>query len=36
MIEWEQDLRSKMEKEIQEGVTTEFNILSDVIEEERK
>ena len=36
MMEWEQDFRSKIEKEIREGVTIEFNRLSEVIEEKRK
>ena len=34
--EWEKDLRSKIEKEIREEVTIEFNRMSEIIEEERK
>ena len=33
MMELEQDFRPKIEKEIQEGVTIEFNRLSEIIEE---
>ena len=35
MKEWEHDFRSKIEKEIREEVTLEFNKLREVVEEER-
>ena len=35
MKEWEKDLRSKIEKELREEMTIEFNRRSEIIEEER-
>ena len=35
MKEWEKDMRSKIEKELREEMTIEFNRRSEIIEEER-